>query len=428
LGHRNVRRVTGKPVPILNGVTREGTSERTYRRTHPWLTFAGVDLQHAPYRLWMQLGELQSKIEDLAGTPLRPDVASELHTTYVVKGVHATSAIEGNTLTEEQVRARIEGRLDLPRSREYLGREIDNIFAGYDHVLASAIDEGGRLGPDEIRELNRLVLDGLELEEDVEAGAYRRHRVVVGRYLGAPAEDVGHLVDRLCDWLNGPDLQAGDEELATAFAIIRAAVAHVYLAWIHPFGDGNGRTARLVEYRLLVAAGVPTPAAHLLSNHYNLTRTDYYRQLDRTSRSGGDLVPFLGYAVQGFVDQLREQVEVVKEQQLDVAWRSHVHQRFETLSGPHHTRCRHLVLDLSRHEAPVPRGRLRDVSPRVAQAYAGRTDKTLARDMSSLLEMGLVRRVEDGYVANREAILAFLPLRLTRPSPAPSSAPPPGGP
>jgi Fic family protein len=388
------------------------TRERTFQRTHPWLTFAAIDLQHAPYQLWMQLGEAGSMIEHIAGTPLRPDVATMLHATYAVKGVHATSAIEGNTLTEDQVRARLEGSLELPRSQEYLGREVDNIDAGYGHALRRASGEGERLGPDEVRELNRLILGGLDLDEDAVAGEYRRHRVVVGRYLGAPPEDVEHLVECLCDWLNGPDFRTGDRELAMAFAIIAAITAHVYLAWIHPFSDGNGRTARLVEYRLLVEAGVPTPAAHLLSNHYNLTRTEYYRQLDRTSRAGGDIVPFLCYAVQGFVDQLREQVQVVRQQQLDVAWRSYVHQRLEALRGPNQARCRHLVLDLSLQPAPVPRAHLREVSSRVAQEYAGRADRTLSRDVGALLEMGLVRHVEGGYAANREPILAFLPVRL----------------
>jgi Fic family protein len=417
-----------------------GTPDRTFQTTHPWLTFAPIDLQHAPYQLWMQLGEAQSKVEHIAGAPLRPDVARELHAAYVVKGVHATTAIEGNTLSEDQVRARLEGRLNLPRSQEYLGREVDNISAGYERALRGVL-AGGHLSAGEIRELNRLVLDGLDVDEEVVAGEYRLHRVVVGRYLGAPAEDVEHLVDRLCGWLNGTDFRTEDHELDLAFAIIKAITAHVYLAWIHPFGDGNGRTARLVEYRILIAAGVPTPAAHLLSNHYNLTRTEYYRQLDRSSRTGGDLVPFLCYAVQGFTDQLREQIQVVKDQQLDVAWRSYVHQQFDGLPGPNYARRRHLVLDLSRQLEPVARGHLRDISSRVAQEYAGRTDKTLTRDLNELLAMGLIERTGGGYVANRAPIRAFIPIRVPRETPgstpreaathrtpARSSAPPPGGP
>ena len=48
-----------------------------------------------------------------------------------------------------------------------------------------------------------------------------------------------------------------------AEGILKATLAHLYIAWIHPFGDGNGRTARLVEFMLLSRAGVPSPSAHL---------------------------------------------------------------------------------------------------------------------------------------------------------------------
>jgi len=82
--------------------------------------------------------------------------------------------------------------------------------------------------------------------------------------------------------------------------------------WIHPFGDGNGRTARLVEFQILLQAGIPSPAAHLLSNHYKQTRTEYYRQLATASRSGGNILPFIEYAVGGFVDGLKEQLALIR--------------------------------------------------------------------------------------------------------------------
>jgi len=91
-------------------------------------------------------------------------------------------------------------------------------------------------------------------------------------------------------------------------AIIKAVVAHPYFVLIHPYGNGNGRTARLIEWRTLDAAGIATPATHLLSNHYNLTRTRYYQMLDRASLVG-DTTPFFEYAIEGFMDQLEEQLK-----------------------------------------------------------------------------------------------------------------------
>ncbi len=86
---------------------------RTYLATHPWITFK-LDLTTATYRLWMLLGEAQSKCEHIAGIPLMPSVAEYLHQLYLAKGTQATTAIEGNTLTEEQVLQRFQGKLKLP--------------------------------------------------------------------------------------------------------------------------------------------------------------------------------------------------------------------------------------------------------------------------------------------------------------------------
>ncbi|MGB6685030.1 MAG: hypothetical protein WBH24_15380, partial [Candidatus Acidiferrum sp.] len=187
---------------------------------------------------------------------------------------------------------------------------------------------------------------------------------------------------------------------------------------VHPFGDGNGRTARLLEFQILICSGVPAPAAHLLSNHYNATRTEYYRQLDFASRSGGDVIPFANYAVEGFLDGLRSQLGVIREQQWNVAWRNYVHEAFKDKNSPSDKRRRDLVLDLSEQKEAVPLAKLSQISPRIAVAYARKTDKTLSRDVAALTELKLLERDKEGkYLARKELILAFLPPRANAANP-----------
>src|SRR5258708_188060 len=95
------------------------TPMRTYEQTHPWLKFA-ADFRSAPPHFWMLLGECQSKCEHIAGVPLQPDTAEELYKIYLAKGALATTAIEGNTLSEEEVRKHLDGKLQLPPSLEEL--------------------------------------------------------------------------------------------------------------------------------------------------------------------------------------------------------------------------------------------------------------------------------------------------------------------
>jgi Fic family protein len=390
-----------------------------YETSHPWLTFQ-LDLRRASPRLWMLLGEAQSKCEHIAGVPLQPETAQRLHQLYLAKGVRATTAIEGNTLSEEQVLQHLAGQLELPASKQYLQREIDNVVKACNEVMEGLLAGGdAHVTPALLSAWNEQILDGLPLDPGVVPGRLRDHSVVVGRYRGAPAEDCARLLDRLCTWLGEfegdllPAAGVGGSRIAAA--LLQAVLGHLYLAWIHPFGDGNGRTARLLEFHLLVAAGLPTPAAHLFSNHYNETRAEYYRQLDAASRSGGDILPFLEYALQGFVDGLHAQLARIRDQQWDVAWEHFVHNQFATRKTAADLRQRDLLLDLARRRAAVPNGEIPSLSPRLARAYAGKTRKTLTRDVNALVEAGLVERSAAGVRAKPEIVLAFLPRRRQSP-------------
>ncbi len=383
---------------------------RTYEKTHPWLEFT-LNVRDLAYTTWLLIGEAVSKTEHIAGVPLNPEAASQLHAVYLAKGVLATTAIEGNTLTEDEVREHLKGRLKLPPSREYLGQEIDNIVEACNRIGNEVIrGNHGRISPDEIREYNRLVLNKLPSQEDVVPGELRHHSVLVGRYRAAPAKDCEYLLAKFCEWLNGLAFPKG---LDQPFSILAAIAAHLYFVWIHPFGDGNGRTARLIEFRYLLQAGFSTPAAHLLSNFYNLTRTEYYRQLDKASSTNGQMSEFIAYATQGLVDQLRDQLQVIRDLQWNATWRNYVYERFGKGSTAH-LRRRRLVLALSNiteNDGWVPVSKIPELTAKLAKAYANKTRKTLTRDLNAIVQMSLIQQAHRSVRANKRRILAFLPER-----------------
>ncbi|MGH3276736.1 MAG: Fic family protein [Streptosporangiaceae bacterium] len=84
-------------------------------------------------------------------------------------------------------------------------------------------------------------LEGTQYREGVVPGKLRTESVVVGGYRAAPAEDGKYLVDRLAEWLNGPIFIHDEPEIQFALILAKAVFAHLYIAWIHLFGDGNGR-------------------------------------------------------------------------------------------------------------------------------------------------------------------------------------------
>ena len=202
-----------------------------------------------------------------------------------------------------------------------------------------------------------------------------------------------YLTNRLCEWLYR-DLE-GLATLGTmAQGILQALLALLYIAWIHPFADGNGRTARALELHILLAVGVPDIAAHLLSNYYHRTRQRYYEALDRSRQEGA--LSFLRYAMEGLGIMLREQLEGIERQQLSILWKDLVYREFAGKHSPLQERRRELALALSRalplerpimfQEIPIL------VSPRLAVEYTDKLRK-LERDLAALEQMGPKERV-----------------------------------
>ena len=387
---------------------RREPEKSTYKSTHPWITFEIPDTTIWPGRLWMSLGEASSKCHHLAGVPLMPEFAKNLHRVFLAKGVHATAAIEGNTLTEEEVLKIVDGQRSTPESQKYLEQEITNVLGVANNTVELVEIHGSKpITLQDIKDYNAEILHGLELADHVEPGHFRNCSVGVFDYKAPEWDECEYLMERLCDWLN-EGFDPPDPEDTIVYGIIKSIIAHVYLAWIHPFGDGNGRTARMLEVRFLMEAGVASSAVHLLSNHYNKTRSDYYRRLSDASKKN-DLTGFISYATKGFVDQLRLQLLYVKRQQWHVAWVSYVHELFGTEKTVADKRQVCLLLALSQHKAPVAVSKLRYMSPELAEMYAGKTSKTMSRDINALAAADLIEKTKLGIRAKTEIILAFLP-------------------
>ena len=384
--------------------------KRLYEESHPWITFEATDFNDLTRKQWMLLGEAKSKCEHLAGTPLQPVVARQLYDLTLVKSAQATTAIEGNSLTEEQVAGIYRGTFKAPPSRAYQEREVKNVIDTLD-MIEDQVKKGHtpQITPKLICDFNRQVLDGTEYESNVIPGTVRDYSVVVGAYRGAPAEDCTYLLEQLAEWLEGEAFKSGDPEIQFALVITSAIYAHLYIAWIHPFGDGNGRTARLLEFLILARCGmVPVPTAHLLSNHYNLTRDQYYRELGKASRTS-KATELLGYATQGLVDGIQEQIESVREQQFSVAWTDYVHETMgQFVSSPTKDRQRSLVLAMP-SEQVVQLSDLPRLTPELAALYAKTGARTLNRDLNRLRDVGLMVKEPQGWKSNEEIMKAFLP-------------------
>jgi len=389
--------------------------ERRYLDQNPWIRF---DYRTDLNLLWAGLGEAYSKCQHLAGTPLKPSVVRDLSSIYLARGALASTAIEGNTLTEEQVQLMLDGQLRLPASQQYLEQEVRNVI---DAIVAIQRDAKTGHAPFTIsegwiRQQNRLVLRGLETPTHVVPGEYTSTQLVVGPYKAAPPEDVSYLMGKLVEWLNTTWLTPAQDSTISRperfyWAFFAAVLGHLYLAWIHPFGDGNGRTARLLECAILANSGcVPDIATNLLSNHYNLTRARYYERLDRASHAADGVTEFVRYATAGFVDLIRQQIDQIQQMQRQIAWESYVFEAYrdDSPAGPMKERRRRVALALPEEEWLSSRD-IQNLSPDIARSYATHGQRTCTRDLNDLVERGLAVKQQSKYRSGISVMDAFVP-------------------
>ena len=231
--------------------------------------------------------------------------------------------------------------------------------------------------------------------------------VLWGGYLPPQHQHVAELVEKLCDWIRKEFHHEKGQTFSDAF--IQAIVTHVYIEWIHPFGDGNGRTGRLLEFYILLRAGVPGIASHVLSDFYNNTRSEYYRQLEN-ARKKNDLSDFINYAVDGFYDGLMENLKSIQEKQIQVFWSNFIYEKFARIKFTKRsafTRKRDLILEIplnrefSVDEIPL-------LTPVIARNYATLRKVTLLRDLRELVSLDLLVKHGRKYKANTDVLTIML--------------------
>ena len=147
------------------------------------------------------------------------------------RNAHSSTAIEGNPLTLEQVRAVEEG-MELAAVDTRARREVVNYFAALRHIEKEAAKK--RFTHEDVFRLHQIMAG--HVMDQGEAGRYRTIRVRVGRYMPPAPEEVSGLMAELLEWWN---------KASAAFSpVLSSAIVHYRFEASHPFADGNGRTGR----------------------------------------------------------------------------------------------------------------------------------------------------------------------------------------
>lgn len=240
---------------------------------------------------------------------LPPDWRRELDRLNRVRAIHGTTALEGNPLTEAEVRQQLE--LDATETAEggpgrpEEHREVRNAGRAQDWVKERFSGESSppfRL--EDLLRMHALLTEGSD-ERRTAPGRLRTTEVTVGTpelggiHRGAPSPALERLLDEFVTLLDSRGFRSGNPA-------IQALLAHFFLVTIHPFGDGNGRTSRLVEAAVLHRGRYNIHGFYGLSNYFYRNGDEYRRLLQRSRRSQPfDLQEFMEFGLRGFASELK---------------------------------------------------------------------------------------------------------------------------
>lgn len=379
---------------------------RTFEQTHPWLTFRW-EPRRIPYPIWLLLGESGALIRTVRQAALPTAVGSGMDRASLIRSLHALAAMEGNTLTEQQVADCIDGRLKQATSQAYLGQEIQNILRAFRWTEDRLLAGDTQFSPWSLQLLNTQILKGLPWDEETSPGDYRSARQHPGAQGGASAEDIGHLMERLCDWLRLERFMPDHVEESQAFGLIRAFLGQLYLLWVRPFTDGNLRTAWLASGQLLLEAGLPPLALHRLIAQVGGTRNVWAREISTAGSGQGDAIPFLAFMARALSEALRELAAEIEDGQQQAIFGAHLRELFSADRSVGGARRLKLLMALSGRSDPVPQARLVRSDPDLAAAYARLDRKTFLRDLHHLRNLGLIEQEGEGLRSVQAPMRSF---------------------
>lgn len=219
---------------------------------------------------------------------------------------HSSTSIEGNKLTLEQVRALSEKKEITASAKDK--HEVINYLQALDSVSQYAKK---KIDVKLFLRIHKTLTKGT-LKQEKDCGFFRDRQVFVGKrifdgtqlkevveYMPPDTKEVPGLAEEFLSWL--------DSDGATKInPVILAGIVHYEIARIHPFIDGNGRTARLLASLVLYKSGFDHRRFFALDDYYDKDRSLYYAALKTAQQNKGDITKWLEYFTDGVLDSINK--------------------------------------------------------------------------------------------------------------------------
>jgi len=257
------------------------------------------------------LMEIEACRQAVSSAPVTFTVLSSLRESARLTATHYSTQIEGNRLSQKQVEQVLKGAAFPNRERDE--EEVKNYYLALDHL--DTLSESQGFSETDVRTLHGLVMTGRKKPTPYRDGQNvikdSLHGGIV--YMPPEAQDVPNLMGDLLHWI------AEERQSAELPIPLIAALAHYQFATIHPYYDGNGRTARLLTNLVLHQAGYGLKGIYSLEEYYATNLPAYYHALDvgethnyYMGRETADLTHWLDYFCGGMAQafaSVRQKVE-----------------------------------------------------------------------------------------------------------------------
>lgn len=273
------------------------------------------------------LVEAKAAVRALTTLPYQKSWVEALQELQLKREVAGTSRIEGAELTERELDQAVQPDVSPEELHTRSQRQARAAMLTYRWIGDLAADMP--ISSDLVREIHRRLVAGCD-DDHCPPGVLRgrdynvtfgipQHRGAEG---GPPCEEAFAGV-----------LQSVQSEFHAHDPLVQALALHYHLAAMHPFLDGNGRTARAMEALLLRRAGLTDRAFIAMSNYYYDEKPAYLRVLSEVRLGGHDLTPFLIFALQGVRIQCERLTAEIRKQMQRALFRDTMYSLFHRLES-----------------------------------------------------------------------------------------------
>ena len=271
------------------------------------------------------LVEAKSAVQSLTSLPYQKSWVEALQELQLKREVAGTSRIEGAEFTECELEEAVRPNVSAEELRTRSQRQAHSAMRAYRWIGQLPTDRP--ISGDLIREVHRLLVTGCD-EDHCPPGVLRGrdynvtfgippHRGVEG---GPPCEEAFEGL-----------LHSVQTEFRDHDPLVQAMALHYHLAAMHPFLDGNGRTARAMEALVLRRAGLTDRAFVAMSNYYYDEKPAYLRILGEVRQDSHDLTPFLIFALNGIRIQCEQLTAEIRKHMQRALFRDTMYSLFNRL-------------------------------------------------------------------------------------------------